>query len=96
MREPLLTLPQTPGTIISIGVWWLVRLRPYEQAPSAWELLPFPTEALEDHAKTMGVKAQCIYDDAWVLAEVEQEGGYLIISEPVAKPYGIKYFSEDS
>lgn len=90
-----MTLPQKPGTIIAIGGWWLVRLRPYEGAPSAWELLPFPSKDLADHAKRMGVKPQCIYGDDWVLSEVEQEGSFVIISEPVDKPYGLKYFRKD-
>jgi hypothetical protein len=91
MREQLLTLPQKPGTIIAIGDWWLVRLRPYEGAPSAWEFLPLPSKELKDHAKSQNTPDQCVYSDDWVLSEVEQEGSYVIISEPV-EPYGLKYF----
>lgn len=93
MREQLLKLPETPGTIIAVGEWWLVRLRPYEGAPSAWELLPFPSKAVHDNAARNRVTAQCVYDDGWVLAEVEQEGGYTVIAEPVT-PYGIRYTRE--
>jgi hypothetical protein len=92
VREQLLKLPEKPGTIIAVGEWWLVRLRPYEGAPSAWELLPLPSKALVDHVKSMGVATQCVYGDDWVLAEVEQEGGYTVIAEPVT-PYGIRYTS---
>lgn len=90
MSEQLLNLPQKPGTIIAVGEWWLVRLRPHEGAPSAWELLPLPSKELADHVKAMGVATQCVYGDDWVLAEVEQEGGYTVIAEPVAS-YGIRY-----
>lgn len=91
MGEQLLTLPQKPGTVIAIGEWWLVRLRPYEgSAPSAWELLPFPSNQIHDSAKRINVSAQCVYDDAWVLSEAEQEGGYVVISEPV-EPYRFGY-----
>lgn len=93
MTEQLLKLPEKPGTVIAIGEWWLIRLRSYEGAPSAWELLPFPRAELTEHAHRMGVSAQCVYDDAWVLSEVEQEGGYLIISDPREKPSGIQYFA---
>lgn len=93
MSEQLLKLPETPGTVIAIGDWWLVRLRPYEGAPSAWELLPFPDSQVRDHAERIGVKAQCVYGDEWVLAEAEQEGGYLIISDPRPTPSGIQYFT---
>lgn len=94
MSEQLLKLPEKPGTVIAIGEWWLVRLRPYEDtgAPSAWELLPMPSRTTEDHARRKGVASQCIYDDAWVLAEVEQEGGYLVIADPRDEPSGIQYF----
>lgn len=95
MAEQLLTLPQKPGTVIAIGDWWLVRLRPYEGAPSAWELLPFPSSELREHAERQGVKAQCVYGDEWVLAEVEQEGGYLVISDPREIPSGIRYFRQE-
>ncbi len=93
MREQLLTLPTTPGTIIAIGDWWLVRLRPYDGAPAAWEMLPFDGQKTNDRAAQLNVRGQCVYGDEWVLSEVEQEGSYLIISEPVDRPYGIKYFS---
>jgi len=94
VTEQLLKLPEKPGTVIAIGAWWLVRLRPYEDtgAPSAWELLPMPSKATEDHATRQNVKTQCIYDDAWVLAEAEQEGGYLVISDPRDTPSGVQYF----
>lgn len=91
MTEELINLPTRPGTIIAIGGWWLVRLRPYGEAPSAWELLPFPTKEATEHANRVGAKAQCVYDDAWVKSEVEQEGGFLVIAEPT-RPYGVKYY----
>jgi len=84
----LWNLPSEPGTIIAIGEWWLVRLRPYGNANSAWELLPMPTRELHDRAKSQGTAAQCIYGDDWVMSEAEQEGGYFIIAEPVRTPYG--------
>jgi hypothetical protein len=93
MTEQLLTLPQKPGTVIAIGEWWLVRLRPYEGAPSAWEMLPLPSKELQEHVEQMGVKTQCVYGDEWVLAEAEQEGGYLVISDPRPTPSGIQYFT---
>jgi hypothetical protein len=85
--EPLV-LPTEPGTVIAIGEWWLVRLRPYQNedgftAPSAWELLPWPTPAIRKNAEDMGIAAQCVYGDAWVQAEAEQEGNFRIISTPV-------------
>jgi hypothetical protein len=89
-REQLLRLPETPGTVIAIGDWWLVRLRPYEGARSAWELLPFPTKDMHDRAALFGVKAQCVYDDGWVLTEVEVKGYFTVISEPVT-PYAFGY-----
>ncbi len=93
MTEQLLRLPEKPGTVIAIGSWWLVRLRPYEDtAESAWELLPMPSKSLAEHAKRLGVKTQCIYGDDWVLAEAEQEGGYLVIADPREEPSGIQYF----
>lgn len=92
MTEQLLRLPTRPGTVIAIGEWWLIRLRPYEGAPSAWELLPLPSGELTERAKRNGVDTQCIYGDDWALAEAEQEGGYLIISDPRAQPSGIQYF----
>ena len=92
MTEQLLRLPEKPGTVIAIGEWWLVRLRPYEGAPSAWEMLPLPSKELTEHAERNGVKAQCVYGDDWVLAEAEQEGGYLVISDPRDEPSGIQYF----
>ena len=94
MREQLLTLPSTPGTVIAIGNWWLVRLRPYGGAPSAWEMLPLPSAEATARAKANGVVTQCVYADDWVLSEAEQEGGYVIISTP-ARPYGIKYFTPE-
>lgn len=92
MHETLLKLPEKPGTVIAIGGWWLVRLPGYEGAPSAWELLPFATEAIRNRAEGIGVKAQCVYGDEWVLAEAEQEGGYLVIADPREEPSGIQYF----
>ncbi len=93
MTEQLLKLPEKPGTVIAIGEWWLIRLRPYEGAPSAWEMLPLPSKELTDHAKANGVSTQCVYGDDWVLAEAEQEGGYLVISDPRERPSGIQYFA---
>lgn len=90
MTEDLIRLPQKPGTVIAIGEWWLVRLRSYEGSSSAWELLPFPDAALREHAEQMGVKQQCVYGDDWVLAEVEQEGGYDVISTPGTR-FGVRY-----
>lgn len=78
-----LVLPTKPGTVIAIGGWWLTRLRPYEGAPSAWELHPMPTKKMTESAAGNGVKAQCVYDDEWVLAEAEQKGHFEIISEPI-------------
>jgi hypothetical protein len=92
MGETLLKLPEKPGTVIAIGGRWLVRLPGYEGAPSAWELLPFATEAIRNRAESIGVKAQCVYGDEWVLAEAEQEGGYLVIADPREEPSGIQYF----
>lgn len=92
MTEQLLRLPEKPGTVIAIGDWWLVRLRPYEGAPSAWELLSFPSKSTHDSAEKIGVKAQCVYGDDWVLAEAEQEGGYLVIADPREEPSGVQYF----
>ena len=92
MHEALLKLPERPGTVIAIGAWWLVRLPGYEGAPSAWELLPFATEAIRNHAESIGVKAQCVYGDEWVLAEAEQGGGYLVIADPREEPSGVQYF----
>lgn len=82
----LWNLPTEPGTVIAIGEWWLVRLRSYEGAPSAWELLP--SKELTGLASRNGVTTQTVYDDAWVYAEADQEGGYYIISKPVDRPYG--------
>lgn len=95
MPEPLLTLPQKPGTVIAIGDWWLVRLPPYETGAMSWELLPFRSDAQREHAERQGVKAQCVYGDDWVLAEAEQEGGYLVISDPRPVPSGIRYFRQE-
>lgn len=96
MTEQLLQLPKKPGTVIAIGDWWLIRLRPYEDTgESAWELLPMPSKDLADHARRNGVKTQCIYGDQWVLAEAEQEGGYVVISDPRERPSGIQYFTPD-
>ena len=86
--ENLWSLPTNPGTVIAIGEWWLVRLRPYEGAPSAWELLPMSNKETTEHAKSIGVDSQCVYDDAWVMSEADQEGGYYVISEAVRTPYG--------
>lgn len=84
----LFKLPTEPGTVIAIGEWWLVRLRPYEGAPSAWELLSLPAAALKDRARRNGIADQCVYDDEWVLGEVQQEGGFDIISTPGLSVYG--------
>lgn len=92
MTEQLLRLPEKPGTVIAIGEWWLVRLRPCEGHPSAWEMLPLPSKELREHAQRNGASGQCIYGDDWVLAEAEQEGGYLVISDPRDEPSGIQYF----
>lgn len=92
MHETLLKLPEKPGTVIAIGGWWLVRLPGYEGAPSAWELLPFATEAIRNRAESIGVKAQCVYGDDWVLAEAEREGGYLVVADPREEPSGVQYF----
>lgn len=89
-REQLICLPEQPGTVIAIGEWWLVRLRPYEGAPSPWELLPLPSQAACARAERNGVKDQCVYGDEWVLAEVEQEGGFTVISSP-GEPYSVRY-----
>lgn len=89
-REDLLKLPEKPGTVIAIGEWWLVRLRSYQGAESAWELLPMPSREMKDRAERIGVSTQCVYSNAWVLAEAEQEGGYDVISSP-GTPYGIRY-----
>lgn len=95
MTEQLLKLPEKPGTVIAIGEWWLIRLRSYEGAPSAWELLPLPSKELTDHAKANGVSTQCVYGDDWVLAEAEQEGGYLVISDPRPTPSGVQYWKQE-
>lgn len=92
MTEQLLKLPEKPGTVIAIGAWWLVRLRPYGNAPSAWELLPMPDDESSERAKSLGVRTQCVYGDEWVLAEAEQEGGYAVISDPRDTPSGVQYF----
>jgi len=96
MPEQLLKLPQKPGTVIAIGTWWLVRLRPYGGAQSAWELLPMPDDASSERAKALEVRAQCIYNDEWVLAEAEQEGGYVVISDPRDAPSGVRYFRHEA
>lgn len=88
--ESLIKLPEKAGTVIAIGDWWLVRLRSYEGAKPAWEMLPLPSKALKDAAKRNGVDDQCVYGDEWVLAEVEQEGGFKIIASP-GTPWGVKY-----
>lgn len=95
MPEQLLKLPEKPGTVIAIGDWWLVRLRPYQGAPSAWELLPMPDAETSVRAKSLGVREQCVYGDEWVLAEVEQEGGYVVISDPRDVPSGVQYFRQE-
>lgn len=88
MARELWNLPSEPGTVISIGDWWLVRLPPYEGAPSAWELLPARSTGIRVSMTRAGAHEQCIYGDDWVFSEADQEGGYFIISEPVQKPYG--------
>jgi hypothetical protein len=97
MTEQLLQLPKKPGTVIAIGEWWLVRLRPYEDtgAPSAWELLPMPTAEQRQRAEALDVATQCVYGDEWVLAEAEQEGGYVVISDPRDTPSGVQYFTPE-
>lgn len=96
MSEQLLKLPEKPGTVIAIGDWWLVRLRPYEDTgPGAWELLPLPSSELAERAERSGVNPQCVYGDDWVLAEAEQEGGYLVIADPRERPGGVQYFTPD-
>lgn len=77
-----IVLPDKPGTIIAIGEWWFVRLRPYEPGvDAAWELLPAPKD-VADRIERMGIKTQHVYSDEWVLAEAEQEGSFKIISRP--------------
>lgn len=77
-----IVLPTEPGTVIAIGSWWFVRLRSYEGAPPAWELLPMPSKKLTDSAQGNGFAAQCVYGDDTVLAEAEQEGSFRIVSQP--------------
>lgn len=88
MTEQLWNLPSKPGTVIAIGEWWLVRLRSYEGAPSAWELLPPSDRKVKEGMERAGVNAQCVYADDWVLAEADQEGGYYVMAEPTQRPYG--------
>lgn len=90
LREPKppIVLPTEPGTVIAIGDWWLVKLRPYtEYAEGAWELLPAP-ETANKRMQSLGVKAQCVYGSDWVLAEAQQEGGFRIISAPERRSTG--------
>lgn len=76
-------LPTEPGTVIAIGDWWLVRLRPYTpDVPAAWELLP-GTAATRSSFERAGVKQQCVYGDEWVRAEADQHGGFEVLAEPI-------------
>lgn len=79
--EPI-NLPTEPGTVIAIGEWWFVRLRPYKPGITpAWELLPAP-EDVEDKARRNGFPSQCIYPDDIVLGEINQEGAFRIVAAP--------------
>jgi hypothetical protein len=81
-EESVPPLPTTPGTVIGIGDWRLVRLEPYETGlPGAWEMLPIP-EAVQGSLSRAGAKAQCVYGDEWVQAEAQQYGGFETLSEP--------------
>jgi hypothetical protein len=77
-------LPTEPGTVIAIGDWWLIRLRPYaKNVPAAWELLPQPADVTR-RIQRLAIKTQCVYGDDWVQAEVDQDpNGFRIISKPV-------------
>lgn len=83
--ERTLVLPTAPGTVIAIGAWWFVRLRPYQDAPSAWEMLPLPSMQLKVQANANGFEDQCVYGDDTVLAEAEQEGAFVVIAAPCAE-----------
>jgi hypothetical protein len=77
-----LVLPETPGTVIAIGEWWFVKLRPYtEGVEAAWELLPAPKNVAE-RIERLGIRTQHVYNNEWVLGEADQEGKFKIISEP--------------
>ena len=79
--EPIV-LPTEPGTVIAIGEWWFVRLRPYKPGITpAWELLPAP-EDVEEKARRNGFPSQCIYPDDIVLGEINQEGAFRIVAAP--------------
>jgi hypothetical protein len=92
MGERLLQLPKAPGTVNAIGDWWLVRLRPYENGyDGSWELLPFRSADARTHAASLNVRSQCVYSEAWVLTEAEQEGHFTVISEPLSQPYTFGY-----
>lgn len=80
--ERHIVLPVEPGTVIAIGEWWFVRLRQYQGAPSAWEMLPLPTMELKNRAKANGFADQCVYGDSLVLEEAKQHGGWKLISAP--------------
>jgi hypothetical protein len=88
-RHTLWHLPEQPGTVIAIGSWWLVRLEPHEgTGPGCWELLPPRDDEARRSMERAGVKWQCVYGDEWVLAEAEQEGGYLVMATAERTPYG--------
>jgi len=87
MGEQLWSLPQKPGTVITMGGWTFVRLEPYEGAPSAWELLPARSKEIQHSFDRAGITGQTVYADDWVMAEADQEGGYFVVSEP-CEPYG--------
>jgi len=75
-------LPTEPGTIIAIGGWWFVRLRPYSPGNTpAWELLPAPRD-VEEKARRNGFPSQCIYSDGIVLEEINREGSFRIVAAP--------------
>lgn len=79
--EPIV-LPTEPGTIIAIGEWWFVRLRPYKPSITpAWELLPAPKD-VEEKARRNGFPSQCIYSDDIVRGEIDQEGSFRIVAAP--------------
>ena len=88
-RPKPIVLPTEPGTVIAVGDWWFVRLRAYETtSQSAWELLPLPTKRLSESAARNGFPQQCGYSSEAVLAEAEQEGGFVIVAAPVSVPGG--------
>jgi hypothetical protein len=79
--EPI-ALPATPGTVIAIGDWWFVRLRPYKPGlEPAWELLPAPQD-VEEKARRNGFPSQCIYSDEIVRGEIDQEGSFRVVAAP--------------